>query len=119
MSSIEKTSATKSMAAQTTHRVVPDQDGPVVNAADRWLITGAVLTGSLLFSPIGLVVIAIGFIKMAQPFSLVPICDGFPPGGECHWRLPRTHWMVPTLLVRTLVKPRSSRMSPSSSSPNA
>jgi hypothetical protein len=45
---------------------VPDRDGPVVTAADRWLITGAVLTGSLLFGPIGLVVIAIGFVKMAR-----------------------------------------------------
>jgi len=69
MSSIEKPSAAGQVTAQTTYRMVPDTDGPVVTAADRWLITGAVLAGSLILSPIGLVVIAIGFVKMARAKS--------------------------------------------------
>jgi hypothetical protein len=66
MSSVENSRAAQPVARQTTHRVVPEQDGSVVKAADRWLITGAVLAGSLLFSPIGLIVIAIGFVKTAK-----------------------------------------------------
>ena len=66
MSSIEKTSAQGPVTGQMAFRAVPDKDGPVVTAADRWLITGAVLAGSLILSPIGLVVIAIGFVKMAR-----------------------------------------------------
>jgi hypothetical protein len=66
MSRVENSSAAQPVTKPTTHRVVPEQDGPVVKAADRWLITGAVLAGSLLFSPIGLIVIAIGFVKMAK-----------------------------------------------------
>src|SRR3954453_8956556 len=31
-------------------------------------------------------------------------------------RLPRTHWMLPSVLVRTPSRPRSSKVSPSSSS---
>ena len=35
---------------------------------------------------------------------------------RCHGRFARTHWMLPRLFVRTPTRPRSSRMSPSSSS---
>jgi len=37
MSSIEETSARARVTAQIRHRVVPETDGPVVKAADRWL----------------------------------------------------------------------------------
>src|SRR5262245_34268280 len=66
MSSIEQTRTTMPVTGSTTRRLVPDEDAPVVKAPDRWLITGAVLAGSLLLSPIGLVVIAIGFLKSAR-----------------------------------------------------
>jgi hypothetical protein len=66
MSSIEKTGGPVTVTAPTKHSVVPDEDGPVVKAADRWLITGAVLAGSLILSPLGLVVIAVGFVKTAR-----------------------------------------------------
>lgn len=66
MSTIDQASASRSKTEQTTYRAVPAADGPVVRAADRWLITGAVLAGSLIFSLIGLVVIAIGFLKTAR-----------------------------------------------------
>jgi hypothetical protein len=66
VSSIDQTSADEPVTAPTTYRAVPESDGPVVRAADRWLITGAVLAGSLIFSLIGLIVIGIGFIKTAR-----------------------------------------------------
>lgn len=66
MSSIDNTSTSAPVTAQSTYRTVPETDGPVVKAADRWLITGAVLAGSMIFSLIGLVVITIGFIKTAR-----------------------------------------------------
>jgi len=48
------------------HTVVPATDGPAVRVADRWLIAGAVVCGTALLSPIGLVIIAIGFVKIAR-----------------------------------------------------
>ena len=42
-------------------------------------------------------------------------CNEDDPAGA-HGRFPRTHWMVPKLFVRTPTRPRSSRVSPISSS---
>lgn len=64
--SVEQTHAEQPQARQAPYRSVPQEDASLVQTADRWLVTGAVLTGSLIFSPIGLVVIAIGFIKTAK-----------------------------------------------------
>ncbi|OBB95722.1 hypothetical protein [Mycobacterium sp. 852002-40037_SCH5390672] len=64
--SVEQAHAEQPQAGQARYRGVPQEDASLVQAADRWLVTGAVLTGSLIFSPIGLVVIAIGFIKTAK-----------------------------------------------------
>ena len=57
MNSIEKLSTPTPITGHTRYDFIPLNDGPAVKSADRWLITGAVLLGSMIFSPIGLIVL--------------------------------------------------------------
>ena len=99
MSSVEKLSAP---TTATSHKPV--------KSADRWLITGAVLLGSMIFSPIGLIVLAIGFLKSSRArragefvrptavtlFGMFAMCDA--AGSAVGWSL--DIWAHDTRLVQ-------------------
>jgi hypothetical protein len=99
MTSTRESGAPPSVVPDTVHTVVPETDSSAVKAADRWLFIGAALTGSMIFSPIGLVVLVIGFVKSAQArrsgefvrptavtlFGMFAMCDA--AGSAVGWSL--------------------------------
>ena len=110
MSSIEKLSTPTPITGHTRYDFIPLNDGPAVKSADGWLITGAVLLGSMIFSPIGLIVLAIGFLKSSRArragefvrptavtlFGMFAMCDA--AGSAVGWSL--DIWAHDTRLVQ-------------------
>jgi hypothetical protein len=97
--SIQTSSAPAESAGQSRYTFIPATDGPAVKNADRWLIAGASLLGTMIFSPAGLIILIIGFIKSARArrdgefvrptavtlFGMFAMCDA--AGSAVGWSL--------------------------------